>query len=53
MIKKLFGANAENDRVKVLYYYADNFWDFNSTEFHLPLKMLPPAPLNLFSVTVV
>jgi len=33
--------------------FADDFWDFNSTEFHLPLKMLPPAPLNLFSVTVV
>ena len=49
MIKKLFGANAENDRVKVLYYYADNFWDFNSTEFHLPLKillLLSTAPLQ-------
>jgi hypothetical protein len=47
--KKFFGANTENDRVKVVYYFADDFWDFNSTEFHLPLKILLPlfpAPLQ-------
>jgi hypothetical protein len=37
--KKLFRATAENDHTKVRCRFADNFWDFDSTELHLPLKI--------------
>jgi hypothetical protein len=40
--KKLFKATAENDRAKVRCRFANNFWDFDSTTLHLPLKILLP-----------
>ena len=49
--KKLFRATVENDRAKVRCRFANNFWDFDSTTLHLPLKILLLLfldPLQLF-----